>query len=69
MPSEKDKILEFYQYMKFNKMQHIIYTDMEFLIKEKDGWVNHPENSSTTKIRQHIPCGYSMSTLRAFNNI
>ena len=33
MPSEKDKILEFYQYMKFNKMQHIIYTDMEFLIK------------------------------------
>ena len=32
MPSEKDKILEFNQYMKSNKMLYIIYADMETLI-------------------------------------
>ena len=30
MPSEKDKILEFNQNIKSNKMLHIIYTDIEF---------------------------------------
>ena len=29
MPSEKDEILEFNQYMKSDKMPHIIYADME----------------------------------------
>ena len=32
MPSEKDKILEFNQYTKSNKMLYIIYADMETLI-------------------------------------
>ena len=30
MPSEKDKILEFNQNMKSDKMLYIIYTDTEF---------------------------------------
>ena len=30
---------------------------------------NNPENSSTTKIGEHITCGYSMSTIWAFDNI
>ena len=30
---------------------------------------NNPENLSTIKIGEHIPCGYSMSTAWAFNNI
>ena len=34
-----------------------------------DGCANNPENSSTTKIGEHIPCGYSMSTIWAFNHI
>ena len=63
MPSEKDKILEFNQYMKADKMPYIIYADMEFLIKKIDGCANNPENSSTTKIGELIPCGYSMSTI------
>ena len=29
MPSEKDNILEFNQYMKSDKMPHIIYADIE----------------------------------------
>ena len=35
MPSEKDKILEFNQYMKSDKMPHIIYAEIESLIKKK----------------------------------
>ena len=32
MPSEKDNILEFNQYMKSDKMPYIIYVDIESLI-------------------------------------
>ena len=39
------------------------------LIEKKDGSENNPGNSSTTKIGKHIPCGYLMSTICAFNNI
>ena len=34
MPSEKDKKLEFNQYMESDKMPYIIYTDIECLIKK-----------------------------------
>ena len=54
MPSEKDNILEFNQYMKPDKMPYIIYTDIESFIKKVDRCVDNPENSSTTKIGEHI---------------
>ena len=41
-------------------MPYIIYADIESLIRKIDGCANNPENSSTTKIGDHIPCGYSM---------
>ena len=69
MSSEKDNILEFNQYMKSDQITYIIYADMESLIKKIDGRVNNPENYSTKKIGEHIPCGYSMSPIWAFNNI
>ena len=56
MPSEKDNILEFNLYMKSDK-------------KKTDVCANNPENSSTTKISEHIPCGYSMSIAWAFHHI
>ena len=34
IPSEKDNILEFNQYMKSDKMPYIIYADIESLIKK-----------------------------------
>ena len=46
--------------MMSDEMSHIIYAD---------GWKNNPGNSSTTKIGEHIPGGYSMPTIWAFNNI
>ena len=69
MPSEKDNKLEFKQYMKSDKIPYIIYADIESLIKEIDGCTNNPENSSTAKIGEHIPCGYLMSTIWEFNHI
>ena len=53
--------------MKSDKMSCIIYTDMESSIKKIDRYVNNPENFSVT-IGEHIACGYSMTTILAFNN-
>ena len=69
MPSEKDIILEFNQYMKSHKLSYIIYADIESLIRKIDECANNPENSSTTKIGKHIPCGYSMSTIWGFDHM
>ena len=51
MPSEKNNILEFNQYMKSDKIAYIIYADIESLIRKIDGCANNPEKSSTTKNR------------------
>ena len=69
MPSEKDNILEFKQYMKSDKVPYIIYADIESLIREIDGCANNPEKSSTTKKGECIPCGYSMLTILGFDHI
>ena len=69
MPSEKDNILDFNQYMNSDKIPYIIYADIKSLIKKIDGSANNPEKSSTAKIGEHIPCGYLMSTIWAFDNI
>ena len=49
MPAEKDKILEFNQYMKSDKIWWIIYADIESLIRKINRCANNPENSSTKK--------------------
>ena len=50
MPSEKNQILKFNQYMKSDKMPYIIYADIESLITKIDECTNNPEKSSTTKM-------------------
>ena len=67
--SEKDKILQFNQYMKLDKIPYIIYADIESLIRKIDGCTSNPENSSTKKIGKHIRYGYSMSTIWGFDSI
>ena len=49
-------------------MMYIIYADLECLIKKIDGCAKNLEISLTTKIGEHIPCGYSMSTVWAFDD-
>ena len=53
MSLEKEKILEFNQYMKSDKMQFIIYSDIESLIKKKR-WMCKQFNSVTTKLREFL---------------
>ena len=69
MPSENTKILEFNQYQKFDKAPFVFYADLECLIEKIDGCRNNPENSSTAKVSEHIPVGFSMSTISPFKNI
>ena len=68
MPSKKNNILERNQFMKSYKMSYIIYTDIEPLIRI-DGCANNSEKSSTAKIGEHVPCGYSISTIWGFDHI
>ena len=69
MPSKDTKILEFNQYQKSDKVPFIIYADLEFIIKKIDGCKNNPENSSTTKVSEYIPSGFSVSTILSFRSI
>ena len=68
MPSQDNKISEFNLSQKSDKVSFIIYADLEFRIKKIDGCRNIPENSSTTKVREHIPSDFSMSTISSFRS-
>ena len=63
MPSEKDKILEFNQYMKSDKMQYIIYADMESLFRKINRRANNPKKIFNHKNR----CKYSLQILNVSN--
>ena len=69
MPTGTDNILQFKQHIKSDKMSQTIYADVESLIKKIYGRENKPENYSAAKISEHIPCGYSMSTIWGFDHI
>ena len=49
--------------MKSDKMLYIVYAGLEYLIKKIDECENNPENFSTSKIGEHIPCGDSISRI------
>ena len=66
MPPEHTQIFEFNQYKKSDEAPFIIYADLEGLMEKIDGCKNNPKNSSTTKVGEHIPLGFSMSTLSSF---
>ena len=63
MTSEDTEILEFNQYQKSDEAQFSIYADLECLIENIDGCNINPGNSSTTKVSEHIPSGFSMSAI------
>ena len=68
MCSEDTKILEFNQYQKSDKAPFLIYTDLECIIEKIDGCKTNPENSSKIKVSEHIPSGFSMSTISSFRS-
>ena len=69
MPSEDTKILEFNQYQKSEEAPFITYADLKCILEKIDGCKNKHENSSTTKLTEHIPSGFSMSTISSFRSI
>ena len=66
MPSEDTKILEFNQ---SDKVPFNIHADLECLIGKSDGCRNNPENSFATKVAEHVPSGFLMSTISPFGSI
>ena len=69
MPSPDTKILEFNQYWISDQISSIIHANCESLIKRIGGCKNNFELSSTTKVCEQVPCGYSMSTIWMLHGI
>ena len=69
MSSKDTEILVFNEYQISDKIPPIIYADFESFIKTWDKSKNDIENSFTTKVGEHSSCGYSMSTVWAFDGI
>ena len=69
MPSEETKTLEFNLYQKSDNVRCIIYADLECLKGKTDGCKNNLENSSTTKVSEHILSGFSVPRISSFKSI
>ena len=60
---------ESYLLSKTNKAPFIIHTDVEFLAEKIDGCKNNPKNWSKIKVGEHIPSGFSISTISPFKSM
>ena len=69
MPFEDTKISEFNEYQKSDKTLFSICVDFECIIQKIDGSTNKLENSFTTKLSEHIPSGFWMSTILSFKSL
>ena len=47
----------------------IIYADLECIVEKIDGCKDNPENPSATKVSEHIPWCFSMSTISLFRSM
>ena len=69
MPLEGIKILELINIQNLIIHAFIIYAGLECIIEENDGCKNNPENLSITKVNEHIPSDFSISTVSPFRSI
>ena len=69
MPSEYKKILKFNHYHVSGKVPFIIYADLEYLTEKIDGCKNNTENSSTTKVGEHILSRFSFFAISLLKSI
>ena len=67
MPKEDNKILKYNRGEKSMKVPFIIYNDLELLLEKMSTCHNNPEKSSTIKINEHTPSGYSLLTHCSFD--
>ena len=57
------------QDQKSDKAPFIIYEDLECIIERIDGCRNNSQNSSTTKVSEHVPSDFSISEISSFRSI
>ena len=69
IPLEDTKILEFNQNQKSDKTPFIFYANLECLIGKIYRCKNNLESVSTTKLIEHVPSGFSMSTILSLKRI
>ena len=69
MSFEDTKMLEFNQYQKSDKTPFIIFADLGCIIEKIGRCKNNSENPSTTKISEHIPSDFSISSISSFRSI
>ena len=69
MPSEDAKKLRFNKYQKSDKAPFTIYAYLECWLEKTARCKNDPENSSTTKVNEHIPSDFLMYTISSFKSI
>ena len=67
MPSNDNNFIRYNQGEKSLKLPFVIYADLECILKKISTCYNNPDLSSTTKVNQHIPSGYSIYTSCTFN--
>ena len=51
------------------KHHFFVYEDFECLIEKTDGEKYNPQNLYTTKVGEHIPSGFSISTISSLKSI
>ena len=66
---EDTKISEFNQYQKSDKASFIIYAHLKCIIEKINRCKNNLENSSATKVSEHIPSGFSISAISSIKSI
>ena len=67
MPSPNNNLINYNKGGKSLKLPFIIYADLECLLEKISTCYNNPDLSSTTKINQHVPSGYSIFTNCSFD--
>ena len=67
MSSNDNNLINYNKGEKSLKLPFIIYADLECLLEKISTCYNNPDLSSTTKINQHVPSGYSIFTNCSFD--
>ena len=67
MLSNDNNLINYNKGEKSLKLSFIIYADLECLLEKISTCYNNPNLSSTTKINQHFPSGYSIFTNCSFD--
>ena len=67
MPTKDNNIIKYNHGEKSMKIPFIIYADLECLLEKISTSINNPNESSTTKINNNTPSGYSIFTSCSFD--